>query len=78
MQQISLNIPDELYKEVVANRWRHGEIYALGVNAKKNNPQLLERIQQLEKAHKDSLTRIARLQNQVWAMEQESISEVSK
>lgn len=67
---ISTTVPIDQYQEAQKMKWAHNELWLLGFMAKKNNPQLIERINSMEKANKDALTRIARLQNKVWALEE--------
>lgn len=67
---ISTTVPIDQYQEAQKNKWAHNELWLLGFQAKKNNPQLIERLNLMEKANRDALTRIARLQNKVWALEE--------
>lgn len=46
--QINTVIPVEWYQKVKKNRWKHNEIYGLGLLAKDNNPPILSRVKELE------------------------------
>lgn len=67
---ISTTIPIDRYEECKKNKWAFNELLLIGIEAKKNMPAMTDRLAKLEKAHTDSLNRIARLQNKVWALEQ--------
>lgn len=50
--QITTSIPYEWYKKIKANVWKYNELVGLGITAKENNPQILERIKELERGNK--------------------------
>lgn len=54
-EKITTTIPRNVKNKIIGNNYRYNELITLGLLAKENNPQLIRRIQELEK-------RVARLE----------------
>lgn len=67
---VSTTIPQDKYEEIKKSKFAFNELILAGLEAKKNHPAIMERLAVYEKTSKDALTRIARLQNKVWALEE--------
>lgn len=74
---VSTTIPADKYEEIKAKKYAFNELLLAGLDAKKNHPAIMQRLESFEKANKDALARIARLQNKVWSLEY-GMDEVNK
>lgn len=64
-------------KELNSNGWTAKEIFRLGILAKKNNPQMLDRITQLEEREKFLSNRVSNL-SQLFNKTSLKLSEIQK
>jgi len=55
---ISVGIPYDSYKEIKDKGWTHREVYLLGFMAKKENPQLQERMLEYEERIKQVVKKL--------------------
>jgi len=62
---ISLGIPDEVYSFVKKHGWKHKEVYLLGIQAKQDNPQLLNRIAITERGNEKLQRKLTELGEQI-------------
>lgn len=60
---VSLNIPLDVYEFVKKHGWNHREVYLLGIQAKQDNPQLLNRLSEFERGN-EKLQKFATNQSQ--------------
>ena len=62
----STTISHEAWQQIKLNKWRVNELIMLGISAKMNNPQLIDRIKELEAGNDRLQKRLTSLYNEVY------------
>jgi len=67
-QPTTIAIPIGWKNEVVQNYWNWREIIGLGIKSKKENPQFIERIRELEESNKRLVTKLSQLSTKIYEL----------
>lgn len=59
--KITSSVPVHIWEEIQENAWKYNELIIMGVQAKKQNPQILQRLADLEEDGKKAMEKIRSL-----------------
>jgi len=73
---ISTCTDPESYAEIKKNHWKVPELIRLGIWSKKNNPQLISRLKEVERMNGELAVKVQRYAKKIYDIEQKEAAKV--